>query len=113
MNFIAFLDANPHLKNKRPIHPPYKPYWITKAIKHFNTSIEYVNAIHGVNTKKFTSLKFNGDIVKERYGLEGKELGKFIVEFYKRVDKKDLENIPLLDIDNTMHMIYKELFKDA
>lgn len=90
MDFIDFLNSNPELKNKRPDDFIHQPYFQLEAVLGFGVSKSYIQAIYEVEANKYYSSKFNGDIVKEVTGFEGKELGNFISRFKKKYQKETL-----------------------
>jgi hypothetical protein len=80
MNFIEWLNNNPEYKNKRPMDVIYFPSIEMQALEYFNCIEDYFYSIYNYELKNYIAKKFNGNLVRELTGFEGKELGNKIKE---------------------------------
>lgn len=108
MDFIDFLDNNPEIKSKKPEDVIHKP-WIEQLALHvFDKYSEYNRIIFSVERDRYTSMKFNGNLVMEWYDLKGKELGQFIVTFKK---ENDFVSLPPSEIRRRADELYARMGK--
>lgn len=79
--FLEWLKVHPEV-DKQFNFPKDKTIWHPFIWDDFpDAKIEYDAAMARLAQKKLVKSKFNGEIVRELTGLEGKELGGFITEF--------------------------------
>jgi hypothetical protein len=107
MGFIKWLDCHPEIKAKRPIYPPYKEYYQIKAVKQFNIESQYFEVMFKLREKEWIAKKFNGDLIKERYGLEGIPLGEFIKDFYSNHPKEKIKNMTIPEIEKEADKLWE------
>jgi hypothetical protein len=98
MGFIQYLAENPDKKNKRPLHPLHKEYYQVKALEYFGKESDYFKVKLKLHKKEWIAMKFNGELVRGWYGLEGKELGEFIKDFYSKYDRDTIADMSNLEI---------------
>lgn len=74
---------------------------------------EYEKLIDKKNKLEAYREKFNGDIVKEKTGLEGKELGRFMTEFKSRYSQDDVLIMTPETIDYMIKVVFLSLKTDT
>lgn len=79
--FLEWLKVHPEV-DKQFDFPKDKSWWHPIIWGSFpDAKLEYIDALARLQRKKLVKSKFNGEIVRDLTGLEGKELGGFITEF--------------------------------
>lgn len=94
-NFVEWLHKTGNINKERL---PEIDYWRITSIRHFNKESEYNQIIEEYNEKKAIKAKFNGHIVSEITGLQGKELGKFIIYLKENIDIEKCSESHIKDI---------------
>ena len=70
-----------------------KSVWIPVILEAFpNAKADYEQALKNLERQRALKVKFNGDIVSEATGLEGKDLGIFVADFKKSFESKEAFN---------------------
>jgi len=108
MEFIDFLDNNPELKGKKPEDVIHKPWIEQLALEVFDKYSEYNRIIFSVERETYGSMKFNGNLVMEWYGLKGKELGQFIATFKR---ENDFVSFSPSEIRSKADELYRRLYQ--
>lgn len=79
--FLEWLKVHPEV-DKQFNFPKDKTVWHPYIWETFPAAkLEYIDALARLERKKLVKSKFNGEIIRDLTGLEGKELGGFITEF--------------------------------
>jgi len=120
-SYMAFLD---YIEDK-PAHPEYNPNTVSLAKENViemirdkdgfpeaNIDLRLVEIEYEAAKKKLINTKFNGKMIMNKYGLEGKELGEAIKNFkgyFCAVNLKDVSDDTFneLIIKSSVDIIFK------
>lgn len=114
MSFLDYIEDKPaHKEYDEDIIALAKPNIIEMIRRNFpDANIDYHLAQINYESAKKTLVhsKFNGNIVKEKYGLEGKELGEAMKRFNKHIKSYLGEHYPFDDyiLNTDLEAIYME-----
>jgi len=115
MSFLEYIEG-------KPDHPNYNPSvvaeckanvieMIREGFPEANIDLHLAEIDFKAARKKLINTKFNGKIIKEKYGLEGKELGESIKKFKHDIMwiyEREYANFDTFILDNTVDKIYEE-----
>ena len=103
------------LKNINVSHKLDNNFDINRIIEFFpeaNIHLHLAKIEFDLAKKNLISMKFNGKIIREKYGLSGKELGESIKKFKKELEKYDFITFEDFILLNEIDRIY-EVFEEV
>ncbi|HET8687089.1 MAG TPA: hypothetical protein VFM18_10550 [Methanosarcina sp.] len=106
--YTEFLKWAESRENGTYVYSGNKADYLPLVLHKFNKIDEYASILKAHSINLTIKEKFNGLIVRDLTGLDGKELGSFIAEFRKLFSKEDLLKMSKLMIQSEIENMYSK-----